>query len=513
MKNYKKEDVIGIYQRIVDDAKSKIDKNPIGALRDIETAGNWAYSFNFQYADLKLEAMVMQIAEQRLSGVDVDCPNGNRCVLIDSFCFDNRGLTQQYLRAMMRNDFEILFVCTRNDGGRGRAILKELKDYQKCEILCFSDGKNNLLVEAQAIIDRIGLFAPKYLFLHLTPYDTIALMACHRINGVEKYNINLTDHAFWMGVSFIDYNIEFRANGETISCEKRFLVKQQLLSLPYYPISPLDSSFDGFPALPEGCIKVFAGGALYKMLGKNDIFFCMMDEVLSVRDNVYMLVAGFDKSELFDEKVGRMTYGNRVVKIGRRQDIDEVFKHIDIYLSTFPAGGLMSQYAAKHGKPIIAYYDEKVTSTKAEDFVNIFGEACKSLTSMSALRDYAAKLVKDEEFRHEEGERLKSVCMTEEKFNESFMRVLNHERIIEWKPIIMNYDNVVERYLDLENNYGGYATQTLAVKKPTYLFTERKYRKQILKGYGEYIKSTPPHVLWSQFTSLLIRVARRLLKH
>ena len=316
MRPYKKEDIANIYHDIVAKSKSYLDKGLYHkAIKYAEAASKWAYGLNLFYTDAILEGVVREVAKKRVREIVIDRPHEDRCVLIDSFCIDNRGLTQQYLRAMMNNGMKIMVVYTDKYGSIGRDIKEELEGYKDAEVLTFN-SKTELFEEVNETVKTIGRFSPAHIFLHLTPWDTIALMACSSIKGANIYNINLTDHAYWMGASFIDYNIEFRPYGYTVSLEKRGLKEEQLLSLAYYPIDPVSAEFEGFPPLPKDSVTVFTGGALYKMLGKNDIFFRIMERILAISPKVYILVAGINDVELFEEKVSTRRNEDRIILIG-----------------------------------------------------------------------------------------------------------------------------------------------------------------------------------------------------
>ena len=61
------------------------------------------------------------------------------------------------------------------------------------------------------------------------------------------------------------------------------------------------------------------------------------------------------KSNKFTSKIYDFFIGRRK----RMAAIDAVFENCDIYLGTYPiCGGLMSQYAAMHAKPILAYFEK-----------------------------------------------------------------------------------------------------------------------------------------------------------
>lgn len=485
MKPYTKTDIRNIYGYLIDSAHKNNKKHKTeAALKDIETAARWAYSFNLFYRDDNAEDLLGKIAKNNFGNIHIEDSLPDKYVLFDSFCLDNRGLTQQYMRAMMQMKKKILYICTSDVTNGGNDILKELEGYEGAELLLFSFTNLTRLEKAVKILDVIKRFAPSRIFLHLTPWDTVALMVCHSISGACIYNINLTDHAYWMGASIIDYNLEFRPYGMTVSLEKRQLQKKQLLALPYYPITPIQKNFKGLPELPDDAVKVFTGGAFYKMLGKNDIFFKLMESILAIAPNVYILVAGFNQNSLFDEKCSKIKNKERVIQIGIRNDIDEVFEHTDIYLGTYPmCGGLMSQYAAKHRKPIIAYHDNGDVMNAVEEMVNHYQNNFRTYTNIADMIVYARRLVEDKEFRMNEGELLQKGLMSADSFVDAFANIIESNREYwKWDTDEIDYESFFYRYLDLENANGFAATAMLVhQQKFSLLKVVRKYRKQMIE--------------------------------
>jgi len=405
---------------------------------------------------------------------------------------DNKGLTQQYLRAMMHNKVEILYICTSRNLEDGGDILQELSNYTKAQVLLFDDGKFDSIGIANIISEEIERYCPARLFLHIAPWDVIALMSCCAISGVEKFNINLTDHAYWMGASLIDYNIEFRPYGKTVSIEKRGLKPEQLLELPFYPVDPIGHPFRGLPTMPEDAVKILTGGAMYKMLGKDDIFFSMMEQILSIAPNVYILVAGFIPNKTFSEKCSKVTGNDRILFIGSRDDIDSVFQESDIYLSTYPtSGGLMCQYAAKYGKPMLAYRDADDVENAVEEMVNHFGGKFRSYVQMNDFVDYARRLIMDEQFRAAEGASLAENTMTADKFSQSFAMMMSTcSTQLHWSPDHIDYDTFANRYLELENANGFMASKSLLLEGGfTMPFHLRGYKTQFFLCLIDMIKS------------------------
>ena len=105
-------------------------------------------------------------------------------------------------------------------------------------------------------------------------------MVFSALTSSSRFLINLTDHAFWLGTCCIDYCLEFRDYGYTISLQKRKINSEKLLYQPYYPIADSSEYLD----LPFSLINnkiILTGGAFYKMYGEDDIFFNILQNLLS----------------------------------------------------------------------------------------------------------------------------------------------------------------------------------------------------------------------------------------
>lgn len=443
-----------VYNKICTTAYKKFKKENLeAALNYISNAASWMYSFNLIYADERLDNLIINISNKFYNNKKIEFnPISDRVVFIDSFAWDNRGLTQQYLRALFDQKVKIKFILT--SGGRiGENILNELKEYNNCEIEIVPKGK--LISMGENLVKSIEEFKPSKIFLHLTPWDVAALFAISIIKGSTTYNINLTDHAFWLGSYIFDYNIEFRSYGERVSLEKRGFKLNQLLKLPYYPIETKKIDFKGFPDLPENCIKVFTGGSEYKMLGKNGIFFKIMDELLNLSKNVVILVAGISKDSKFNLEVQKIKNKDRVFLIGTRKDIDEVYKNSDIFLVSYPFnGGLMTQYAAYNSLPILSYIegDEVFTIT---DVINQKKIGVSNFLGMENFLGYAKNLFSDIEYRKNEGAKNKIAMITPSEFNKLFRELHDDNKSISiiWNEIKVDYEKVINFFLDVDNNF------------------------------------------------------------
>lgn len=491
--------------KVYNDIKRHIKKNKVNgkydaALKYIELSAYWAYNFNFIYADKEVEDALKDMAETNLKLYSIDRMIENRYVFFDACGIDNRGLTQQYIRALMQLGYEFLYI---SNSSRNTEILKEISSYDKGKLLLFDKKRKDYFKECRIILDEIESYRPSKILLHVG--NVVSLMCCHCISGPVKYNINLTDHAYWLGNTFIDYNIEFRPYGMTVSLEKRNLVEKQLLYLPYYPIKSKYASFQGFPELPKDCIVLFSGGFYYKMFGKDDVYFRMTDEILDICSKTVLLLAGEGAETLMKEKISKMKNADRVFLIGNRKDINEVFRHCDIYWGTYPVGGgLMTQFAAMHSKPIIVYTDSNIATNNIEGVVNHFGNGVKTFHDFLEMLAYASHLINDEEFRINEGRKNHDSLMTSDKFVGEFASLMStHTNIREWEKEKIDYAAFESIYIDVENNYLHSGISALVGKRkysfwfqfpellPVTLPVFYKLAVQKIRGYGKCFFKKP----------------------
>ncbi|MCM0220082.1 hypothetical protein J8L13_05460 [Bacteroides fragilis] len=448
-------DVEDIYKKIKQDAIMSANNSDdiTRTLYKIEYVAKFAYTMNFIYRDDDMEMLLSKTVSQLRIEEFISSPVRNRYVLIDTDGSDNHGLTQQYIRALISCNYEFLFIHVSDCYRHLSDTLSEINNYNKGSVFLFKKSGLSYVDKIKGIVKSIKEYSPSCMLLHLMPWDVITLGACCCLNGIKKININLTDHAYWMGASFIDYNIEFRSFGYTISLEKRGLKKEQLLFLPYYPIFPIRQiSFKGFPELSTDCVKIFSGGSFYKMFGRNGYYFYLIDSVLEMNPKAVFLLAGSGNRFVLNKYLSKLRNRDRIFLIGNRKDINEVFKRCDVYMATYPiTGGLMSQYAAVHGKPILAYTSEKEPYNIIEGLIGHNEKLDCTCFEYKQFIEYACKLCSDATFRIHEGEVLKRAIITKEEFDLEFKVLMNGgmtNRIFHKMDI--DYETMRELYLDVE---------------------------------------------------------------
>lgn len=455
MNSLKREDIIHIYYKICNDARRHWQKGNVNkALSAISVAASFAYSYNQFFSDLSLEGLLAEISSKILFPQKIVQPCKNRCVFIDTAGADNRGLTQQYLRALMANKFEFLYIYENIDIEQISDILHEIKEYDKGEICLLGNCKSHIEL-ITSLQKKIIDYSPLYIFLHLMPWDVDALSAIFNISGAQKYNINLTDEAFWLGVTFFDYNIEFRNYGYTISLEKRGFSKERLRYLPYYPIFPNSTSFSGFnTVINEATVRILTGGNYYKFFDENDTFFRLMDRLLEAIPFAVIVLAGsgnVDNVKLMNSKIGQMKHGKRVIRIGNRRDINEVFRHCDLYLSSYPiSGGLMSQYAAINAIPILSYSEKELCDNDLEELVCFHSDMQITFHSMNELVNFAKRLVGDSVYRTEVGNMLKTSMIERKDFERLFLSMLEGNPYNGFKKREIDYLYLANKYIEIK---------------------------------------------------------------
>lgn len=268
----------------------------------INKAAWWMHRFNAIYSDEELESIMLS-SSRKLYPITkiVPQPENRSITFIDGFCFDNRCLTQQYLSAIARSGVKLQYISlsTNKIGDDIECMLESMG----AEIVRIPNRKYSVVSDGSLIIKAIADFKPSKLLFQIWPWDVAPIIAGHAIDGIPKYNVNLTDHAFWLGKGLFDYNFEFRCLGELISLQKRGFKAEQIIRMPYYPILPKTKKFYGFKDVPQDAIKIFCGGNEYKFIGEEDAFFKILQILLDISPKVHILVAGINQNSIFFQKL------------------------------------------------------------------------------------------------------------------------------------------------------------------------------------------------------------------
>ena len=196
------------------------------------------------------------------------------------------------------------------------------------------------------------------------------------------------------------------------------------------------------------------------MFGRNGKFFKILDSLLSLSEKAVILVAGSGDIKTFGKNVRSLTNRDRIYYIGNRKDINEVFRHCDIYLDTYPlGGGLMEQYACVNAKPLLIYSDFSMPVIDRSQA----GETLRVYNKTEDLLHYAKRLILDNDYRRDEGSRNIQFVCKEDTFNSRLERILANaeETSPSWNEVKIDYVQWRNLYLEVENDFMHYGIKLL----------------------------------------------------
>lgn len=409
-----------LYKKYKSQASHLFEKGNYSAcLLSLKVAAFTGYYFYLGYKDQQIENLLKQLSEKIDKVDNYEPKSDNLFVFYDSFSIDNGGLVQQYLGALIASGYQILYITEKtNFLSLTGTIRSMLEDYGNAVIKVTPNDVSEFR-KAQFVYNTIIESGTNKLLIQSGPHSAYANTAFYALpKEITRYKINLTDHTFWIGAGCFDYSFEFRPFGCTLSNVERGVPCNRLFYMPFYPIMN-KTGFKGYPEEVEGKVVLFSGGAYYKVYDKDDTYFKMVKAILEGCDDVILLYAGIGDPQKTKEKIEEYGLQQRFLLLGQRSDITEVFEHCDIYLNTFPfGGGLMSQYAAQLGKPIVNYYTP--ATAKVEEFVCQQKEIDISDNTIDSLVERVRKLANNKDERIAFGKLIQSCVITPDEFNQKF---------------------------------------------------------------------------------------------
>lgn len=326
------------------------------ALKYIDFYGKFMYEINQKYVDNDIEEILKDISQKLCFDIKVKKEQSNTVLFFDSFGFDKRGLASIYLYGLINQGMKVIYICPVHRKNEIPHISKLILSAEG-EIR-YIEGKNKI-EDIKKTVSIINEYNIGHFFLYIKPNDVVPVVTSILFeNKINRYLINLTDHAFWLGSMAFDYIIEFRDYGAYISLKERRIEENRIVKLPYYPQIDTSINFQGFPFDSTDKQVIFSGGSLYKTIGDGDKYYLLVKKILERTSKVIFLYAGTGNGSKLEEL--KSLFPDRVYWIAERSDLYQVMRHADLYLNTYPmAGGLMTQYAAIAGTPpLTLVYDE-----------------------------------------------------------------------------------------------------------------------------------------------------------
>lgn len=388
------------------------------ALNTVATCALTLYSANQCYQSEELETLLSRAAET-IPFPPATAPIAeDRVLFYDGFGLGSRGLLTVYLQALC--SFRKVILVTRRDWVPGlKEAIALVKSCGGQIALLEGKKKTEDIRSLQEIICGSGA---KHLFMYANADDVVVTTA---FLGAPKdrvrYQINLTDHAFWLGSRCADKYIEFRDYGGTISAAYRGIPKEKLVKLPFYPRLDQYKPFAGYPGAfdPEKQQLVFSGGALYKTQSADNAYYRLVSQMLRSHPDVVFWYAGSGDATQLDQLIRE--FPNRVWHTPERQDLFGVLEHCLFYLSTYPVcGGLMFQYAAAAGKVPVTLRHDDISDGFLLDQKNLGIEFDSIEQALQEIR----KLVEQPDYRKEKEGAVSQAVLDPDTFTQSLQKLL-----------------------------------------------------------------------------------------
>lgn len=395
--------------------KSINKKNYEKALASISSDAQLLYMFNQKYYDNDLENMLIEISDEIIDTIGIDYKKEDThediVLFYDGFGLDTRGVAMMYLNALNKIGYKIIYVTDI------AAYSKQPELHSK-----FSDSnidweyvsmQNSYIEWIKELVNVFCKYKPKYSMFYSTPYDVSGCIAFAFLKDIgNRFLIDLTDHAFWLGAKTNDYFLGSREMSASNQHYKRDIPREKIIKLG---VNLVVNDFKTSAPLPFDVEKekyIFSGGSLYKTLGdENNFYYKIIQNILHKHHDLLFLYAGEgDKTEmnkLIDE------FPNRVYLISERKDFYYLIKHSLLYLNTYPMfGGMMMKYAAYAGKiPITLKHN-----SDSDGLLLNQKHANIEYDNISDLLCDVDKLLLDDEYRLSREKLLKGTIITEKRF-------------------------------------------------------------------------------------------------
>lgn len=449
MKSLQKDQILKDYNAVKSVAYKYIrKKNYEKALRSIFVACGYIYTFSPFYCDDELEKKVQQIGKNIGIAANVRGMKNKNILFYDGFGNDRRGLSVIYVRALKELGYHVVYVTYEEF----KDTIPQIKKYVEAECIFYVKA-NDFTEQMVELSQIINMAEASKALLYTHPEDVVGTGVFSQYKGVlQRFLINMTDHAFWLGKCSMDYVIEFRNYGANISYLKRKIDRSKIFLLPFYPNIPA-CDFKGLPFDDKGKKIIFSGGQLYKTYGKNNQYYKMVENILEIDSKtVFYYVGEGDRTEI-DKLIEKYPY--RVYCDKERNDFFEIMKKCYFYLSTYPYfGGLMTQFAVAAGKlPVTLASEELVGEQTIETNETWY------FNDVETLYAEAKKLLLDERYLYQQQKKIKNMIIEPQQFTELLGIILSERKegyTICWKKTIET-DKVQELILDrtkLKEYYG-----------------------------------------------------------
>ncbi len=418
-------------------------------LQVLHAISYYLYEYNQTYIDEDVELMLLEVSKA------LDIKQGrtyesipNKVLVFDGFAFETRGVIKMYLNALVKGGFEIVYLYDKN---RSADIPEILKYCNENNIKTITYNERAKFVDAAKEIGEAFLREkPAKALFYTYPYDVAVYVAFASFKGLtERFLIDLTDHAFWIGKYCNDFFCGSREMSAYNQFYQRHIPKEQLIKLGVNLIVEKCDSHDPLPFDETKARYIFSGGALYKTLGDpNNYYYKIVDHILENHKDVVFLYAGYgDDSEM---KVILKKYPERAFYINERKDYYYLIQNCVFYLNTYPMfGGMMMKYSALAGKlPITLKH-----SSDSDGLLLHQKELGIEYDSYDDLIKDVDHLLDDEKYLKQRESKLQGSVITEERFVSNLKNaLLNHKTDYEHSYEQLDTEKFRKEYLERHNH-------------------------------------------------------------
>ena len=387
------------------------------AMAALSSCARILYNYNQYYTDEDLEEYVIELS--RLVKIKNGYTANEKTILFyDGFGFDLRGLAVTYIRALVENHYTVVYITNEKVRHRIPHIINEMKGNPIHFI-----RMENYLNWVEDINKIFSIYKPLTAFFYTNPNDVAAAVVVRAYEGlVNRIQIDLTDHAFWLGVKSIDFMVTGRMLGASIGVFERGIGREKIIRLDCAPYIDRSICEEQLPFDIKAQKYFFSGGSLYKTLGDPDLlYYKIVNDVLAYDKEIIFLYAGSgDASQM---NVLKALYPGRVYLINERTDFFSLIENAEFFLNTYPMfGGLMMRFSAIAGKLPLTLKHEDDSAGILENQSDLGIE----FDSYEELIDEIKKSLSDLEYRHRKELALQTSVMSEKEFRENLKKLVEH---------------------------------------------------------------------------------------
>lgn len=385
------------------------------AMSAISCCATAMYEYNQYYTDDFLEYSTLYIgkifAEKKKEALKEYHSDPNIVLFYDGFGLDIRGVSKMYLNALIKNQYKVIYLLP--EPSKGKMPETEKVTQSGDVVWRYFNNKRSYSDSSNEIIDVILETLPKALFFYTTPGDVSGAVAFTLFQGkVQRFLIDLTDHAFWLGKCCNDFFCGSREMSASNQYYGRGIPKEKCIKLGVNLVIEECTDHSGLPFDVLSTRYIFSGGALYKTLGDDEkYYYKIVDHILSEHQDVKYLYAGLGND--FEMKKILKKYPDRAYLISERKDFYYLIQNSIFYLNTYPMfGGMMMKYAANASRiPITLRHDSDA------DGLLINQDAAKiQYDSYDELISDIDRLLNDDSYMEKRRALLKGTIITEERF-------------------------------------------------------------------------------------------------